>query len=647
MRSSSVMDRANAPSLAIIAAASLILAISLLHAGVYGDRDYRNDELWTLRLAVISGPVGVVQTAAATDTQPPGWLLLADAWVHAFGISETVTRWLPRLTNLLAFALLYQLGKHIGGRQLGLLAICLLGSYGFASSYMNELRPYPMLIMLAVALHLIFYRWLQKPSSRLMFAYVFTGIAALYTHYFGMFIFAGHALCLPLFTRYQRKHWLDSLLMWLFIGLSFLGWLLPFLHATTVLMPGGIYYAIQRNWAGILHFYRETRFEPELLFQLLMVIGIFAPQTPGIPPSPAIRQRFMRLYPLVLLVVTLGIAYAADGLARSLSARNLVMFTPLIALCMAQGLRQLPGRAIFVILLLLGLHAPKHIERQTDQGPYRAIINSMSSSYMNDSLVLTEFETAWYWLLPAAYYLNDFTPDKMSKERIVHLVSPDDSAHPPTYPDPLVNIHKHFDDAAFEAALPPHQQLWHLRQGNGNQHGVALQSWLDSHYAHVRSVDWDEGYKTSYSLSEYVRAPAHSGPMLALGDSLRLYHWDLLASHNARPCESIEIESWWQLNAPDALPYTISFILAADEGGQLAIANTVPADEFTSDWQAKKFYRDRTALKIPCEIEAGRYNLLLAGKQSVSGAPLPLADAQGDRLGREVYLTTLTVADEA
>ena len=74
--------------------------------------------------------------------------------------------------------------------------------------------------------------------------------------------------------------------------------------------------------------------------------------------------------------------------------------------------------------------------------PIVNLCRQLSSSYQNDSVVVTEFSWAWRWLQPAAYYFMDFTPDKMSKDRQFHLVEVLDSAHPPESPDELVNIFK-------------------------------------------------------------------------------------------------------------------------------------------------------------------------------------------------------------
>lgn len=635
-------------ALAILTASLLILANMLLHTYVYGKRNYREDEIFITRLSSLySWSTLVLDTA--DDPVPPGWRLLADIWLDYFGLSEEVTRWFSKLINLVTFSLLYRLGSQICGRRVGLYAIVLLGLYGFAASAMYELRPYSLLLCLVTALHLFFYRWMRKPSSALMFAYTFAGIAAIYTHFFSVFVFPAHAVFMVLFTRFNRRLWLNSLLMWVFIGLSFAGWLLPFLQAIMVTMPGGIYYAIPAGWVGILLYYNHSKFQPEFLYQFLMLLSMLAlairPRFAAANSRFRLSRNIGALYPPVILLLTISIAYAGNTIVSNFSLRNVVMFAPLIAVSMALGLRQLPTKAALVILVVLMLHTPENLRVQMENAPYREFVQTMSPTYQVDSVVVTEFNWAWRWLLAAAYYFMDFTPDAMSKDRMFHLIDPRDSAHPPNYPDELVNIFKTFEPAVFEDQLPAHRQLWRLTEGDGNDLGMAFEEWLNQNYALVRTEAWDEPFVTNYSLSEYAKTPSHQGPMIHVGDNLRLFAWDLNDSVDAAACESVTVESWWQTDSEVEQSFSISVILADDDGdGQLAIQNSIPADVFTTEWQADRFYRDRTRLQIPCDIADGRYNLLLGAKETVTGAILPLSYPDGSTLDHEYYLTTLHVS---
>ena len=631
-------------SLTILAAVCLVLLNTFLHAQVYGNRNYREDEVVVVHEAVI-WPVQSVVQSISYNNHPPGWRMLSNAWIKAVGIGEEVTRWLSKLTNILTFALIFQLGKNIRDSRAGLYAIALLGLYGFASNGIFELRPYAMLVMLATALHLVFYRWLRKPSGRLMVAYCALGIAAIYTHYYAFPIFATHALYLLAFRRYDRRIYFHTFMMWFFIALSFTAWL-PALLQTVIVTRAGGYPSLE-----LADLVQALNFQPTLVFEFLLLLSVAAliPLKNGTSDSSgtAALRRYPQskyAYPLFLLLATFIVAIVAHEFWRLLNPRGFMSVVTLIALVLATGLWLLPARAGAILLFLLYLYAPTNIALQPTNAPYRDIVQEMASSYEDDSLVVTEFNFAWRWLMTAAYYLMDFTPDRMSRERIYHLVAPPDTAQPVYYPEALVNIHESFEPEHFSDQLTQHKQLWHLRQGGGNELGVGFADWLNRNYALVRSVSWPDEYVTSYSLSEYSRVPANQGPILNVGDNLRLYVWELRDSVQVSPCQSVTIESWWQTVATDTIPHSISIILADSDGdGQLAITDAVPADEFTINWTPERYYRDRTTITLPCDIGEGSFDLLLAAKESMSGEPLTLAYPSGDTVGHLYYLTTLHV----
>ena len=77
--------------------------------------------------------------------------------------------------------------------------------------------------------------------------------------------------------------------------------------------------------------------------------------------------------------------------------------------------------------------------------------------------------------------------------------------------------------------------------------------------------------------------------------------------------------------------------------GSLQIVDKVPADRFTTEWKPNRYYRDRTTLEIPCELETGQYPLLLGMKESMTGESLEISYPDGNTIGTLYYLTTLYV----
>ncbi len=630
-----------------LAIALLMLLITVLHTQVYAGRNYREDEINSIHAALIKSPPEIVRWMAG-DVHPPGWRLFADFWVDTFGVAEAITRWSSQLLNLLTYALVFLLGRQLIDRRAALYAVALLGVYGFAANGMYEFRPYAMLVALTTALHLAFYRWLVKPGSTVMILYVVLGIAAIYTHFFAFYIFAAHAVFLIVFHRARRRAYLNSLLMWVFIALSFSPWIIPLLGVMLGPFSGGYYVDLPDE------LYQHLHFRPEIIFAFLLLLALFAPRllrrrglTSDAFTPLRWRVHWNLFFPLVLLLATLLAAGLANTIYGSLNARGLQSVVMLIALLMALGLRTLPVQAGGIMMILLYVMAPQNIFIQPSNGPYREIVATMAQRYENDSILLTEFNWAWRWLTPAAYFLMDFTPDQMSKERMFHVIGSNDSAHPPTYPDRLANTYTSFDPVNFDPERS-HSQLWLLRQGGGNRWGKNIQDWLNRNYAFVQTTRWDEPYHTTYELSEYIRAPQREEPLLVAGDSMQLFDWSLLDSVEVQPCKEVTVESWWQLEAEDNTPYTLNIILADDDGdGQLARTPSVPANVFTSDWVANKYYRDHSVLQVPCDIETGSYPLLLGFVETITGNELTLSYVSGDVIGTLYYLTTLNVESDA
>ena len=448
----------------------LIIVMIGLHRNTYGDRNYRQDEITTIHASKIMSP-SQVTFWMATNIHPPAWRLLADSWIDVFGDAESVVRWSSVFANLLTFAFLFRLGSELQDWETGFLAILLLGLYPIVASYMNELRPYPYLIMLVTGLHWFFLRWIRSQKFRYMFIYIVFGILALYTHYYAIYIFPAHFIFTLLTVKWDRALYIRTFSMWFFIGLSFLGWIIPFFHSFTVRQSGGIYYALEFQDGGLSLLLHRLRYRPEELGQFLLLIGLSTPLFFKFRERIVSDQRgtkfYALLYPVVLLLVILVFAWGANSIVKNVTARNMVILIPTAALIMGLGLRALPTPAYFIIGGILLLGAPNNLMISESNGPYREIVSTMAPNYDPNSVLITEFSTAWQWLMPSTYTLMDFSPINMSKQQMLHLIDADDRAHSHGPPDRLLNIYQSVNTQQLDGFAQNHSQLWVLQQGDG------------------------------------------------------------------------------------------------------------------------------------------------------------------------------------
>ncbi|MCY3917389.1 MAG: hypothetical protein OXG49_15375 [Chloroflexi bacterium] len=150
------------------------------------------------------------------------------------------------------------------------------------------------------------------------------------------------------------------------------------------------------------------------------------------------------------------------------------------------------------------------------------------------------------------------------------------------------------------------------------------------------TLDGREGF---HELPDGDRVAIHAG------ENLIMRQWSLIGAADVTRCQWVSIESWWETVEADPLSYGLTLILADEDGNsQVAIGEKAPADLPTNEWRAGVYYRDRTSVFIPCNIESGKYLLLLGMKDIVHGPSLALKYADGSAIGTLYYLTTLNVS---
>ena len=150
-----------------------------------------------------------------------------------------------------------------------------------------------------------------------------------------------------------------------------------------------------------------------------------------------------------------------------------------------------------------------------------------------------------------------------------------------------------------------------------------------------------------YGENEFAAVDAPARDRIAVGDTFMLHSWQLMGPHTVAACQSLAIESWWKLARRVPVPHTLSLILANTDGAsQITKAdNNAPAGRFTLDWKPDRFYRDRTAFQVPCELKPGQYPILMAMRESATGEHMDFRYDGGAPIGSLYYLTSLHVEE--
>ena len=148
--------------------------------------------------------LGEIASQTAADIQPPLYYFLLHGWIKLFGNDEPAVRGLSVLFGILTVLLIYGVAWQLFHRRLaGLLAALLLTISPLHIWYGQEARMYTLLVFLCLLSS--YFLLLLASRSRgekspgvwgdvlLWLAYTLTSIAAVYTHYFALFILAFQA----------------------------------------------------------------------------------------------------------------------------------------------------------------------------------------------------------------------------------------------------------------------------------------------------------------------------------------------------------------------------------------------------------------------------------------------------------------------
>jgi len=161
-------------------------------------------------------------------------------------------------------------------------------------------------------------------------------------------------------------------------------------------------------------------------------------------------------------------------------------------------------------------------------------------------------------------------------------------------------------------------------------------------YSQYRLLDQVEAYK----IYEYFGSPPPQGIEFFLEDNFSLYSWDMLPPEDTLvPCEPIRINTWWRpMSNADVNPYSLHIDLIHNDN---IVVEAVGRLGNLEDYSSQSDIIDTRELQIPCDIDAGDYNLLISLENSLfDEEPLLATGSDGSVYGRYVFLKSYVVDSE-
>jgi uncharacterized membrane protein len=162
------------------------------------------DEVITLQQS--RGSIADLIRMVAADNYPPLHNILVQLSIRVLGESEFALRLPSAILGALTVLLVYWVGVLLNSRWGGVIAASLLAVAGFHIWYSQEARAYALMAFAATAYAGCILWVAQKPGWPRMMANVLAGTALLYSHPYGMFLFASLAGAMVLLLM-RRGDW--------------------------------------------------------------------------------------------------------------------------------------------------------------------------------------------------------------------------------------------------------------------------------------------------------------------------------------------------------------------------------------------------------------------------------------------------------
>ncbi len=343
------------------------------------------DEALSANIAEL-GPGGAAQ-ALRRDGHPPLFYWLLDGWSMLFGDSAWALRSLSGILGVAALPLAWIAGRRLVERQApsspfrrdldrraattAAAALVITALLPFAVRYSSETRMYSLVMLLTLIGYLLVDAHLRRPRWSTAVGIAVTTAALLWSHYWALWLLGATgvgALALAWWSQRRqvvprRNAALGVAAALVVGGLAFLPWVPTMLYqgANTGTPWGDPVRPATFVVLGLIYLAGGAVAEPQLvayLFAGLIVMGILGTTNRRGRLELGLRIRPNAQPEAVVVVITLGLAWAASFAARSaFAARYLAVLVPLIILIAATGLSAIRDdrwRRVVAAVLLVG-----------------------------------------------------------------------------------------------------------------------------------------------------------------------------------------------------------------------------------------------------------------------------------------------------
>lgn len=205
-----ILSRLSAPIflVVVVAIGSILRFWNITKSSIWHDEGY------TMMLA----PNGVLEILWRTgrDVHPPLYYIVLHYWMVLFGSSEVAARSLSAILMIACIPLAYLLVKRLYSESAARLAALFVAIGPFLVRYSQEARMYALVAFLLLLSTYFFVRALEKGSKKRWYVFYAVALAAaLYAHYYAVFMIVVHWAYVLFRSNRARREGLFDIKWWL------------------------------------------------------------------------------------------------------------------------------------------------------------------------------------------------------------------------------------------------------------------------------------------------------------------------------------------------------------------------------------------------------------------------------------------------
>jgi hypothetical protein len=187
---------------------------------------------------------------AYQDVHPPIWFMSFWVWQELVGDSEFMGRVYSIFLSLLTLAVMYQIGRRwFQDERVGLCAVIAVGVNAYFVTYVLEIRPYGLILLVAALSMFLLVRWMDRPGWARAIPYGLTIALMLYLHYFMVFLVLAQIIYVLFVMRGRAIRYLIG--SYVLAGVLWLPWIPIFVNQIQKLNAAEVEFGNARGVVGI------------------------------------------------------------------------------------------------------------------------------------------------------------------------------------------------------------------------------------------------------------------------------------------------------------------------------------------------------------------------------------------------------------